>query len=117
MAETENKMVEFINMIRRYDSNIHSLNTVLPILVELASLVSTFQHEDIRARQALNQHLKLADLPNGGYLRTDVSNKAMHSGSSPSKKSNLNLQSRENSAESATRSNKVLDMYKPLSIQ
>lgn len=75
-------MVEFIQMIRRYDKNIHSLNAVLPILVELTSLVSTFQHEDIRERQILNDHLRLTDIPNSGYLRTEVSNTMMH-GRSP----------------------------------
>lgn len=75
-----------MEMLRNYDGNIAAVNRVLPILVELNTLVSKFQHQDLKERQALNQQLKLSDLPNSGYLRTDISNKAMHVAAGSGKK-------------------------------
>lgn len=71
-AETQKRIDKYIDMLKCYDANINSLNTVLPILVELACLVSKFNHEDIETRQKLSQKLRLTGLPNNGYLRTDT---------------------------------------------
>ena len=55
-------------MLAKYDKNIETLNTVLPILVELSCLASNFSNADIRARSLLSQNLRLSELPNNGYL-------------------------------------------------
>ena len=73
--DTEARMDEYLKMLKSFRENITNLNTVLPILVELSSLVSKFNHEDISARQQLNAKLRLAELPNSGFLRMDQSNK------------------------------------------
>ena len=41
-TETEKKIDDFIKLMSTYDRNISSLNTVVPILVELSCLVSKF---------------------------------------------------------------------------
>ena len=61
----------YIDTLTNYDKKISSLNTVLPILVELTCLVEKFTQEDIQVRHRLAQGLRLDHLPSGGYLRTE----------------------------------------------
>ena len=53
-SEIQEKVDQYIAMFARYDSNIAALNSVLPVLVELSCLVTTFTQQDISVRNKLS---------------------------------------------------------------
>ena len=62
------KVKEFQESLKIYDMNIASLNEVLPVMVEIMSLVARFEEVDTSARNELSRTLRLGNLPNNGYL-------------------------------------------------